>query len=255
MEEKKLSEEELRKLRSDVQKKRWANQKRKKKEEDSEKDIYEEDTRSEKRFDFDCFKPFKLRAKQKEFIVTFMNAPYFGRKEFAPQVYQKIYTASNDNSCRANCSALMNKSKIKEAIIAYQVHALKTHKTEVTTETIENLRRRANYPINVFYNDNGTCKNLNEIPLEWHICIDNIKIDKKSNAGKDPIETKEYKLCDRDKARQDLAKYLNIFQEMEALNVTVPVNGHKGVIETAEDKENKGGPRIILNMSVGNPGR
>lgn len=213
--------------------------------------IAENNDRSEKRFDYDCFKPFKLAAKQKEYIVTYMNPPYLGNRAFRYEVYSKVYNPSNDNACKANCTTLLNKSKIKEAMIAYQVQSLRNHKTEVTTETIENLRKRSSYPINVFYNNDGTCKNLDEIPLQWHICIDNIKIDKKSNAGKGVIETKEYKLCDRDKARQDLVKMLGVFQEMEKIEVSVP-SGGKNAIESAGEKGNSGRPRIQLNMSIGN---
>jgi len=205
--------------------------------------------RSGKRFDYTCFKPFKLSIKQKEFIVTYMNPPYLGNRMHRYTVYGKVYNPSSDNACKANCTALMNKSKMKEAMVAYQVHSLKNHKTEVTTETIENLRKRANYPIEVFYNDDGTCKNLSSIPTEWHICIDNIKIDKKSNAGKGVIETKEYKLCDRDKAREALVKMLGVFKDMEKIEVSVPTGG-KDAIDSAEGN-NAGGSQIVLNMSVG----
>jgi hypothetical protein len=226
---------------------------RKRWEDKEKKEQILEDDRSSKRFDFDCFKPYKLAAKQKEFVVTFMNPPYLGNRSFRYEVYKKVYNPSSDNACKANCTALMNKSKIKEAMVAYQVHSLKNHKTEVTTETIENLRRRANYPISVFYNKDGTCKTLDNIPDEWHICIDNIKIDKKSNAGKGIIETKEYILCNRDKARQDLVKMLGVFQEMEKIEVSVPSGKERNAIDSVEDKEINGGPRIVLNMSVGNP--
>ena len=211
--------------------------------------------RREKQFDYRCFDGLSLSKMQKEFVVTFMDAPYFGKKERRYEAYKKVFNPSNENSCKANCSAMLKKSKIKTAMRLYQAESLKNHKIEVTSESIESLRRRANYSVSTFYNDDGTCKQLHEIPEEWLVCIDNIKIDKKSNAGKGVIETKEYKLCDRDKALDRLQKLLGVYQEMENIQVSVPTNAGKNAIESAEGQNgnNAGGPRIVLNMSVGNP--
>lgn len=211
-----------------------------------------ETDRSTQRYDYKCFDGLHLSKMQKAFVVIFMDSPYFGKKEFKYEAYKKVFNPSNDNSLRANCTALLNKQKIKEAMMLYQVEALKNHKLEVTTESIETLRKRANYSVSTFYHNNGSCKDLKDIPQEWLCCIDNIKIDKKSNAGKAPIETKEYKLCDRDKARSELVKMLGVYKEMESMQIGIPLQQEQSAIDTAGEQP-PSGPRISLNMTIGNP--
>lgn len=208
--------------------------------------------RGSKRFDYKCFEGMGLSKMQKEFVVRFMDSPHLGKRENRYKAYAEVFNASNENSLKANCTALMNKSKIKEAIIAYQAFSLRNHKLEVTTESIESLRRRANYDISTFYNDDGTCKPLNEIDKEWLVCIDNIKIDKKSNAGKGVIETKEYKLCDRDRAMERLQKLLGVYQDMETLNISVPMREERNVTDSVEDtNSNKPRqPRVTFTIGV-----
>lgn len=238
---------EANRLKSEGVKKRWGRVNS-----EDENFLKQETDRKSGKWNYKCFDGLKLSSMQKQFIVTYMDPPYLGKKEFRYEAYKKVFNASTENSCRANCSALLAKSKIKEGMRAYQVEALKNHKLEVTSESIEALRRRANYSIDTFFTSEGECKPLSEIPDEWLICIDNIKIDKKSNAGKGVIEAKEYKLCDRDKAMEKLQKLLGVFTEMEEMRISVPTGG-KNAIDSAGEEGSKGGPRIVLNMSIGNP--
>jgi len=209
------------------------------------------DDRASKKFNYTCFDHLRLSNMQKQFVVTYMNPPYFGNKENRYQAYKEVFNPSNDNSMRSGCTALLAKSKIKEAMLAYQKEALKAHKVEVTTESIENYRKRANYKITTFFRDDGSCKPLNEIPSEWLICIDSIKKDKKANGGGKVIEVLEYKLCDRDKANDKLQKMLGVTQTPETLQVSVPVSAGKDAIDSV-DNSGSTQPRIVLNMSVGN---
>ena len=160
-----------------------------------------------------------------------------------------MFNPSTEGSKRANCSALLSKTKIQEGIRKYQIHSLQSHKLEVTTESIENLRKRANYSIDTFYTKDGEPIPLDKIRSEWLICIDNIEKDRKSNAGKGVIETTKYKLCDRDKASTQLQKLLGVFQDMESINVSVPVTEAKNALDNGK----KAGPRISMNITVGNP--
>jgi len=207
--------------------------------------------RNSKKFNYTCFDNLRLSNMQKQFVVIYMNPPYFGNRENRYTAYKEVFNPTSDNSMRSNCSALLSKTKIKEAILAYQKDALKAHKIEVTTESIENYRKRANYKITTFFNDDGSCKPLNDIPQEWLICIDSIKKDKKANAGKAVIEVLEYKLCDRDKAMDKLQKMLGVTQTPETLQVSVPVSEVKDAIGSIGESANSG-PRISLNMTVGN---
>ena len=90
-----------------------------------------------------------------------------------------------------------------------------------------------------------------DIPEEWLVCIDNIEGDWKINAGIKQRIVK-YKLCDRERSAKRLEELLGVYKEMESLNVSVPISKGKNAIENDEDSNSAGGPRIILNMSVGN---
>lgn len=204
--------------------------------------------RNEEKYNFKFFKELKLSKEQKRFVVTFMDPPYLGKKEFRFEAYKKVYNSSNQNSMRSNCYALLNKPKIKEAMRLYQVHALKNHKTEVTSESIEMYRKRATYTMDMFFDKNGSPLSLEKIDPEWMVCIDGI--DRKlSTKTEQPIIN--FKLADRDKAAAVLQRMLGVMEEPSELQVSVPVSEGKNAIDSAGGKEGNA-PRIMLNMSVGN---
>ena len=205
--------------------------------------------KSAKRYEFKCFDGLGLSKMQKQFIVTYMDSPFFGRKENRHAAYKKVFNPSTDGSLRSNCSALLSKSKVVEGIRKYQIFSLQSHKLEVTTESIENLRKRANYSVDTFFTKDGEPIPLDKIDKEWLICIDNIEKDRKSNAGKGIIETTKYKLCDRDKASTQLQKLLGVFQEMESINVSVPVSEGKNALEDKTDSGPRK-PRVTFTIGV-----
>ena len=181
-----------------------------------------------------------------------MDPPHSGRRENRFKAYQEVYTASSPNSLKSNCTALMNKSKIKEGILAYQRYALQNLKIEATNQNVDALRLRSSYSVSDFYEKDGTPKPLDKIASDKLICIDDIDIDwKLSNKTEKKIV--KYKLANREKAMDTLQKMLGIMKEMESINLSIPVNEEKSAIETIENKNS--GPRIQLNMSIGNPSK
>lgn len=246
MEKTKRTKEEVNELKRKAVQERWDATIEERLKETGNKD------RSAKRFDHSCFQGLRLSDKEKQFIVIFMDPPYLGKKEFKYEAYKKVYKASTENSLRANCSALMKKSKIKEGMVAYQKYALKAHKLEVTTESIEMLRKRANYSVDMFYTRDGDPIPLDKINPDYLCCIDNIEKDKKKGNGDNVIITTKYTLCNRSKAQTELQKLLGIYKGMETMDLSVPIGAEKNAIDTAgDDGEKDGGPRITLNLSVG----
>lgn len=231
--------EEVNKAKSEGARKRWNRE--------STNALGED--KKEKRFNFKCFDGLHLSPKQKEFVVVYMDPPFLGRKEFRYQAYKKVFNPSNDNSTSANCTALLGKAKIKEAMRAYQIFALKNHKQEVTSESIEIYRKRATYTLDKFFESNGKPKPLDDIDPDWMVCIDNIE---RKLSTKTETDIVNYKLCDRDKAMGQLQKMLDISGDGEKLDLSIS-SGNKSVIDDAEGKSS--GPRITLNMSIGNQNR
>lgn len=204
--------------------------------------------RNTERFNYKCFDGLHLSSLQKEFIVKFMDPPYLGKKEFRYEVFKDVYNPGSDNAMRANCTKLLQKPKMKEAMKLYQIQSMKNHKTEVISESIENYRKRANYKMSTFYFPDGRPKPLSDIPEEWMICIDGI--DRKLST-KNEKEIINYKMADKDKAVEKLHKLLDIDKEGEKISIEMS-EGKKSIIEESEGTGNAG-PRIVLNMSVGNP--
>lgn len=234
---------EVNRKKSEAMKARWAKKK--------EGDLKNAGDRTSKRYDYDCFNKLGLSNLQKQFVVTFMDPPFNGDNDKRHEVYNKIFTASTINSLKANTSALMNKSKIKEAILKYQVYALKNLKIESTSRNINALKIRANYLVTDFYEADGTPKPLDKIDPNLLVVIDDIDIDYKLTNTKEKKITK-YKLADRDKAMKSLQEMLGIMKQMESLEVSIPTSAGKNAIESVEGKKDSGPrqPRVTFTIGV-----
>jgi hypothetical protein len=210
--------------------------------------------RRSKRYDFKCFEGIRLSAMQKEFVVRFMDPPYNGIRKNRYKAYLEAgFTASNDNSLKANCTAALNKSNIKEAILAYQKYALQNLKIEATSQNVDALRLRATYSVSDFYETDGTPKPLDKISPEMLVVIDDIDVDwKLSNKAEKKII--KYTLANREKAMKSLQEILGIMKTMETMEISVPVSSGKNAIENIGQNKDAG-PRISMNITVGNPAK
>ena len=192
-----------------------------------------------------------LRDNQRKFVISFCNpdSPMYNDKFGSFKAAG--YAFKNKNTLVANVSKLLGNAKIKLAMDRYRQEIISSKKLEISTETVDMLRKRANYEISMFYNTDGTMIPYSEVPLEWHCCIDDLVLDYKgARADKQILK---YKLCDRQKALDTLNKIMEITQT---------INGQSGVsaakqkemsitaaIDSGKDDTGKQGPRIVFNIT------
>lgn len=192
-----------------------------------------------------------LRDNQRKFIIAFCNpdSPTYNDKFGAFK--SAGYTFKNKNTLIANVSKLLGNQKIKLAMDRYRQDIINSKKLEISTETIDMLRKRANYNISTFYNSDGTMIPYEKVPVEWQCCIDDIVLDYKGARANQKIL--KYTLCSRQKALDTLNKILEITQT---------INGQGGLsaakqkemsitaaIDSGTDDTGKQGPRVIFNIT------
>lgn len=200
-----------------------------------------------------AFNGLHLNEMQKKFIIGLCDpdSPTYGDKHLS---YTSAgYTAKNKNSLVANISMNMKKPKIKEAIDKYRKSLISSKRMEISTETVEILRRRATYSITTFFDivdDRKVQKPFKEIPEEWHCCIDNLKDGYQTSKG---IYNFEYIMCDRHKSLEALQKLLEVqasISEMPKNKGGRPPNSVTAAVDMGKDKDGNQGPRVVINMSL-----
>ena len=164
------------------------------------------------------YKALGLTAKQLLFV-----AYYVSNGHNATQAYLSLSGAKkmSYNVAGNRASDTIKDPKIQKAILFWFDRWLSERKTALEKEIIDVYYRRAFYPLNVFFHDDKTPRNLSEIPKEWHCCIDGI--DKKIQ-GQSEQEVHVFRLANREKALDQLAKYMGMFAE----NVVMQVNLSEG---------------------------
>lgn len=152
----------------------------------------------------------KLTVKQRCFAYYFVMNGFNGADACRKSGY--IVRKGKNENVQMTVQAVQNlhKLNIKESVKRIINNAIKDKK-EMEKRLFDSLFNRAFYDIETFQNNDGTFKNLNEIPLEWHCCIDNSEI---KYYGKD-ADTKVLvmKLADRDKAIDKLDKYIQMTKD------------------------------------------
>lgn len=97
---------------------------------------------------------------------------------------------------------IMNRPNIKSAIQRVYASTIAPYHDEIQFRMLKFLQVRAFYQVSDFFNEDGSCKELGEIPLELQWAIDGIEEDFK---GKDADRRLvRYKLADREEARKQL---------------------------------------------------
>jgi hypothetical protein len=205
-----------------------------------------------KKIQHPAFNGLHLNEMQKKFIVNYCDpdSPHFSDKHNS--YIAAGYTAKNKNSLMANISMNLKKEKIKTAIERYRKSMISSKRMEISTETVDLLRKRATYSITTFFefkNGKKVQKPLEEIPQEWHCCIDNIKDGYQTSKG---IYLAEYILCDRQKSIDALNKLLEVQHSISEApkNVGGRPSSVQAAIDMGKDKDGNQGPRVIINMSL-----
>jgi len=149
-------------------------------------------------------KDLKLKPREIRFVAVFCLT-WDQKKAFIAAGY----TASTENTLYANSTRMISNDRISTAIQRYISKAIEPYKDRLNLMLLEVWYRRAFYNIEIFYNSDGTRKDLNEIPEEWRICIDGIE---KKRYGKSPEINFDidWNICSRTEALKEIRSVLEI---------------------------------------------
>jgi hypothetical protein len=194
----------------------------------------------------------KLTPPQRRFVVNFCNPESKTYNDKFGSFIEAGYSAKNKNTLISNVSKLLGQTKIKEALDVYRKEMIKSKKLEISTETIDILRKRATYDVTYFYKKDGTLKPLNEIDEEWRCCIDSVDTDYKGATAQQKVV--KYKLCNRDNAIKTLTTLLEVQKTLsEQGAMGAPPNMQiQAALDAGKDKDGNQGPRFIFNVKVDN---
>ena len=81
---------------------------------------------------------------------------------------------------------LLQKEEVNKAIKLFLDSVLKPFRDKLEYELLNIYYRRATFSVSTFFTPNGNAKPLNDIPDEWHCCLDGVE---KKHFGKDATRT------------------------------------------------------------------
>lgn len=146
--------------------------------------------------------------------------------------YRRAYpNCKSENSANVSASRMLRTSKIRDLIKA-EMDKLLSDKKEFLEHQIFNFWfMRMSYDPTQIINIKGELAITNEElrAKGLDVCIDSV--NKKINAQGSPYL--EYKLADRDKAADQLAKYINMIRPLPTVNINVEKTGELTAEEEA----------------------
>lgn len=154
---------------------------------------------------FELKKQYKLNLFQYRFIAVYC---YLGFQNEGIAYRWAGYKVNSDHAACNGARRLLAKTSIQAIMKAYAEFALAPYTPKIQLNLMETHYKRAFYDPAIFMDQNTMqCKKLGEIPPEWRICIDQIE---NKFYGKDAdVCSVKYVLADRNKALDQLAKYVN----------------------------------------------
>lgn len=123
------------------------------------------------------------------------------------------------SACAVRSINLLKRPEIQKAVMMWFDRWFSERKTALEKEIVETYYLRAFYPIDVFLDADFKPKSLELIDKKWHCCIDGVET--KYYGRNAEVEVKVLKLANREKALDQLAKYMGMFAESIAMNITL----------------------------------
>lgn len=160
----------------------------------------------------------ELNPKEIKFLAEYINNGFNGTRAYLKTIARKgtCYSAAG-----AEATSTLKKVKIKLALDEWKQDFLNNVKNELEAKIIDNLMSRCFYDIEDYYYDDGVLKPLSKLRREQRQAIDGVEV---KYFGKDAVKTVTYKLADKDKARLELEKYINLIKDSMDINIQTDLN-------------------------------
>lgn len=169
----------------------------------------------------------ELNPKEIKFLAEYINNGFNGT-----QAYLKIAKkGTHITTAGTEANAYLKKPKLKEALDEWKEAFLSVMKDQLEAQIIRHLMARAFYDIEDYYERKKTNKEedteeiieevlkpLSKLTKEQRMAIDGIE-EKYIGTNKNFKWQKYYKLADKDKARTELEKYINMIKDSMDIDV------------------------------------
>tara|TARA_R110001606_G_scaffold398055_1_gene576184 strand:- start:876 stop:1397 length:522 start_codon:yes stop_codon:yes gene_type:complete len=170
-----------------------------------------------------------LTPKQEKFCQEYVKT---GNKS---EAYRLSYSTKNQSkkSINENASRLSKEIKVLSRITQLQKELAERNKMDID-ECVQKLSAMARFDLLDLYNEDGTLKNLSDIPVESRMAIESLDVDEIRVEGAVIGHTKKVKLSSRRSNIIELMKHLGGYEKD---------NNQKGIsarlIVDKSDYENK----------------
>lgn len=144
------------------------------------------------------FSDLNLTPREYKFIVLYCTNGFNGIEAAEEAGYK-----GSKKTLKGIAFNLLKSPDIIEALKRYIDAALSPYKVRLQYEVLEIYYKRATYTLDLFYNNNGSVKPIDEIDEEWRCVIDGVEKKYYANGA---ISETVYTLPNRDTALQTLLK-------------------------------------------------
>jgi hypothetical protein len=159
------------------------------------------------------WKEIGLKPKYIRFLAEYVSNGFNASNAYLKHIARK---GIKEESIWVLASNLLRNVKVKEAFALWKAITLDEVKGKLENKIVDQLMHRAFYDSSTFIGDNGKIIPMSIIPEEWRCCVDSVET---KYYGKDAIKVITYKLADRDKARQELEKYIEMLKDDNGVTV------------------------------------
>jgi hypothetical protein len=153
------------------------------------------------------WKEIGLTPKQIRFLAEYVSNGFNATRAYLKHI---AYKGTKEESAWVRACELLRHVKVKQAFSLWKEITLDEVRGKLENKIIDQLMHRAFYDTSTFIKSDGKIIDLNSIPEEWRCCVDAVET---KYYGKDSIEVITYKLADRDKARGELEKYIDMLKD------------------------------------------
>lgn len=112
----------------------------------------------------------------------------------------------NSPMAKIKSAEFFNRPEVSQAVTRLEQTVLNPYRDSILQQIVQQKRARATYDPATFYFSNGIARPLDEIPVEWRVCIDGVE---KQYFGKNAdVYVIRYVLADKDRAQKELLEML-----------------------------------------------
>lgn len=140
---------------------------------------------------------------------------WFANEFSAAKAYQKFHPKVSNRTAEFNFSKIKSIPVVADYIEQVRKETAERNKITID-ECVELLASMARFDINEIYNEDGTLKNLNDMPKGARMAIEGLEVDELNVEGKRAGLTKKIKLSSRRSNIIELMKHLGGYEKDNA---------------------------------------